>query len=188
MKKFLLGAFISAFLLACNNDKKEDKTVSTDTTSSPTSATTQGNGSFELLPMSDADIVKNYTAAFAKGDVDGMTANFDDNIQARWSNGDSIIGKKAVQDYYKGRVALIDSLNYSDQIFLPVNMLTEQTKYAPVGKWVLAWSFAHAKYKNGKKLNFWVHSANHINAAGKIDFIATYHDRTLIMSMSKGEL
>lgn len=186
MKKFLLGAFVSAFLFACNNDNKEDKTASTDATSSPATETKATNGGFELLPMSDADIVKNSTAAFAKGDIDGFSANFDDNVMARWSSGDSLAGKKAVQDYYKGRWALIDSFNYSDQILLPVNMLTEQTKYAPIGKWVLAWSFAHVKYKNGKKIDFWIHTANHLNDAGKIDFIAQYLDRGQIMAASKG--
>ena len=89
--------------------------------------------------------------AFAKGDIDGMTANYDDNVLYTWSSGDSLRGKKAVADYYKGRWALIDSFSYSDQILLPIMARVQQSNAAPPGKWVLAWAFAHVKYKNGKK-------------------------------------
>lgn len=182
MKKIFLGLFISAFLLACNNEKKEDKAASTEPAASAETKKMTGD---ELLPASDGDWVKTALTALSKGDVDGLTANYDDNIRFTWSSGDSLIGKKAVQDYYKGRWQLIDSLNYSDHIILPIKVNVQQSPAAPPGRWTLVWSSTHVKYKNGKKLNFWVHSVFHHNNAGKVDFAGQYIDRHPIMEATK---
>ena len=124
--------------------------------------------------------------AFGKGDVDGMTALYDDNIRYYWSSGDSIIGKKAVQDYWKSRWSIIDSLSFDEQITLPIQVNEPQVQSVQKGKWVLYWSRANVKYKNGKKLTFWLHNVNHFNDAGKIDFTSHYYDRVPIMEATKG--
>lgn len=182
MKKILFGVFISAFFIACS-DKAEEKPVSTETTVSSTDSEKTGD---ELLPVSEGDWAKTALAAFSKGDIEGMTANYEDNVLFQWSSGDSLRGKKAVQDYYQGRWKLIDSLSFSDHIILPVNMKVQQSSSAPIGKWTLVWSFAHVKYKNGKKLDFWVHNVYHHTSSGKIDFAGQYLDRHPIMEATKG--
>ena len=182
MKKVFLGMFITAFLLACNNEKKESN-ASTD--ASTTASSSDKKNADELLDISEGDVVKNSVIAFSKGDVEAMAANYADTILYLWSGGDSLRGKKAVQDYYKGRWNVIDSLYYSDHVVLPVKVNVQQSPFAPTGKWVLLWSFAHVKYKNGKKIDFWVHNVNHFNDAGKIDFIGQYLDRHPIMEASK---
>ena len=179
MKKVLFGIIISAFFIACSNEKKDDK-AATDA-----SATSDKKTTDELLDMSEGEGVKNSMIAWSKGDVEGMSANYDDNIRYQWSNGDTLLGKKAVQDYYTGRLKLIDSLNYSEHIILPIKMNVQQSQYAPTGKWVLHWAFAHVKYKNGKKLDFWIHSVNHFNDAGKVDYIGVYLDRHPIVEATK---
>jgi hypothetical protein len=68
---------------------------------------------------------------------------------------------------------------------VPLQVNMQQSMYAPVGKWVLAWTFAHVKYKNGKKLDFWVHNVYHYNSANKIDFVGQYMDRRPIMEAAK---
>jgi hypothetical protein len=183
MKKLLLGVIVSAILFACNNEKKDDAGTTASTTA--ITATDKKTGD-ELLDMSEADGIKSAMIAFSKGDVDGMTANYDDNIRYTWSGGDSLVGKKAVQDYYKGRWKLIDSLNFSEHIVLPVKVSVQQSQFAPTGKWVLHWALTHVKYKNGKKINFWLHSVNHYNDAGKVDFIGQYIDRHPILEATKG--
>jgi hypothetical protein len=115
-----------------------------------------------------------------------MTANFADTISYRWSNGDSLIGKKAVQDYWTNRLGILDSLSFSEQIVLPVNVHKAQSQYTPTGKWILYWSLVNVKYKNGKKLMFWSHSVNHLNTDGKVDLISIYQDRAPIMEATKG--
>ena len=181
MSKILLGVLLSTFLYACGNEKGETTTA----TNSNTADSSTKKSSSEILDMSEADGVKAGLIAFSKGDIEGMTANYDDNVRQIWSSGDSLVGKKAVIDYYKTRWGLIDSLSFSDHVVLPIRMSEQQSEYAPTGKWVLHWAFAHVKYKNGKKLDFWVHNANHYNDAGKIDIVGQYLDRHPLIEATK---
>ena len=182
MKKFLFGVLISTILISCA-DKAEEKT----TTETPAPTTETKKPATEVLDLSEADGVKAGLAAFTKGDIDGMTAGFDDNIRYIFSNLDSLVGKQAVKDYYSGRWKLIDSVMYSEQIYLPIRLNESQSpKYATLGKWVLSWGLAHVKYKNGKRISFWVHTDYHYNDAGKVDAVVQYIDRHQIMEATKG--
>ncbi len=181
MKKILLGVFLAAFLFACNNEKTE----STGTTDA-TAATTEVQTGDEILPMSEADGVKTSFAAFSKGDIDGMTANYDENIRFYWSGGDSLIGKKAVHDYYTGRWNLIETLEFAQHVVLPVKVNVSQAPGHTTGKWVLHWGNVNVKYKNGKKISFWVHNDYHYNDAGKIDVSIQYIDRQPLLEATKG--
>lgn len=184
MKKMFLLAAVAMLLFACSNEKKDD--AKTEGTSTSTMSSTDKKPAAELLDPSLADPIKKSFAAFAKGDIDGMTADYDDNIRYSWSGGDSAIGKKAVQDYYAGRRKLIESINFSGEIALPLQVNeSQQPKYAPNGKWVLYWTMADVTYKTGKKINFWMHNVNHFNDAGKIDFIGQYIDRYPIIEATK---
>ena len=183
MRKFLTGVAISIFLLSCNNAKKEEASKTADATE----ATAEKKAPAELLDMSSADVVKQSFDAFTKGDVDGMAANFADTIFYTWSAGDTIRGKQALVDYYKGRWKVIDSASVSETIVLPVQVNESQSKFAPTGKWVLYWGLWHVKYKNGKKIDFWMHNVNHFNDAGKVDFVGQYLDRQPIMEASKSK-
>lgn len=185
MKKLLLPIFAMALLYACSNEKKEEKPAATDSTAAATPAP-EKKAPTEILDLSVADEIKNSFAAFAKGDLDGMTAVFADDVRYTWSGGDSAIGKKAVRDYYAGRLKLIDSINYSEEIVLPLQVNEPQSKAVFPGKWVLFWAHTNVKYKNGKKISFWMHNTNHYNAAGKVDFVGQYIDRAPIMAATKG--
>jgi len=182
MKKFLFGVFVSAILLACSSDKAEDKTGSTDAAVSTDDKKTGD----EILAMSETEGVKRGLTAFSKGDIEGMTADYADTVFQLWSSMDSLRGKTAIQDYYKARWKLIDSINYSDHILIPMQLNVQQSSFAPTGKWILSWSFAHVKYKNGKKLDLWVHNVYHYNSANKIDFVGQYLDRAPILAATKG--
>lgn len=183
MKKILIAGTACLLLIACNNEKTDEaKMEGTSTTMSSTDKKPVS----ELLDLSFADPIKKSWAAFSKGDVEGMTADFADNIRYTWSGGDSAIGKKAVQDYYKGRLNIIESVTFSNEIILPIQVNeSQQPKYAPEGKWVLYWAQTDVTYKNGKKLTFWAHNVNHFNDAGKIDFVGQYLDRHPIAEATK---
>lgn len=183
MKKFLFGVFISVFFISCA--EKADESSTTETAASTTE--TKKAAPTEVLDISEADGIKAGFSALANRDVNAMTDNYDDNVVYRWSGGDSAIGKKAVADYWNGRLKLIDSLNFSEVILLPIKINESQSpQYAVVGKWVLAWNFTHVKYKNGKWLHFWVHTDYHYNDAGKVDRVIQYIDRHPIMEATKG--
>jgi hypothetical protein len=116
-----------------------------------------------------------------------MTANFDDNVRYFFSGGDSLIGKQKVKDYYTGRWKLIDSIMYSENVVLPIRINESQSpKYATPGKWVLNWTFAHVKYKNGKWIHFWIHTDYYFNDAGKVSTVVQYIDFHPIREATKG--
>ena len=182
MKKNFLLAMGCVLLFACNNEKKDDKKMGEGTTTAPSDAKKPAS---ELLDLSAGDLIKKSFAAFSKGDVAGMVADFDDNVRYTWSGGDSVIGKKAVADYYTARWKLIESIKFSDEIILPVQVNEPQSPAAPAGKWILYWTMADVTYKNGKNLKFWMHNVNHLNDAGKVDFVGQYMDRHPIMEATK---
>jgi hypothetical protein len=181
MKKILMGVFLSTFLIACNNEKTESTG-----TAEPVASTSETKTGDEILPISEADEAKNSLMAFSKGDVEGMTAQYDENAKYYWSSGDSLTGKKAIQDYYTGRWKLIDSLTILDQVVLPVKVNLSQSPGHSVGKWVLVWSNLQVKYKNGKTIRFWTHADYHYNDAGKVDVGIQYIDRNQILEATKG--
>lgn len=184
MKKIFHGVILSAFLflLSCNNEEKAGTTgdATADTANGKKPAT-------EMLDISEADGIKAAFAALGRGDIDAMTATYDDNARHFWSAGDSAVGKQAIKDYWNGRWKLIDSLTFSEVIVLPIRINESQSpQYATNGKWVLAWTFSHVKYKNGKKLDFWAHTDYYYNDAGKIANVIQYIDRYPIMEATKG--
>ena len=182
MKKFLFGVLISTIFISCA-DKAEEKTTS----ETPAPITETKKAATEVLDLSEADGVKAGLAAFTKGDIDGMTANFDDNVRYIFSGGDSLIGKQKVKDYYTGRWKLIDSIMYSENVVLPIRINESQSpKYATPGKWVLNWTFAHVKYKNGKWIHFWIHTDYYFNDAGKVATVVQYIDFHPIREATKG--
>ena len=182
MKKVLFGVIISAVLIACSNDKTEEKTVAAE----PPPAETK-KAATEVLDLSEADGIKAGSQALANKDVAGMTANYSDDVRYLWSAGDSLIGKQAVVDYWNGRMQIIDSINFLETIVLPLRVNESQSpKYAATGKWVMAWNLTHIKYKNGKKLTFWVHTDYHFDDAGKVNTVVQYIDRHPIMEATKG--
>ena len=186
MKKIFLIAIATIVLIACNSKKTDEKKSDGDTTKTSMSSMDKKPAT-EILDLSAADPISKSLAAFSKGDLDGMTADYADNIQYTWSNGDSLVGKQAVKDYYAGRWKLIDSISFSTDIRLPIMVNeSQQPQVAPPGKWVLYWTFTNVKYKNGKKIAFWQHSVNHFNDAGKVDFVGMYLDRNQIMEATKG--
>ena len=183
MKKIIPVIFIAAFLFACNNEEKKSETAATEVKTEGETA----KAPVELIMDSNfVNATKATMTAFQNKDVEGYTANMDDNIKFRWSNGDSLVGKQAVKDYYTGRFNIIDNISLSNPIFLPVMANQSPNGGAtPGGKWMLSWYMVHVKYKNSKELNFWVHNAQHYNSAGKIDESAQYMDRHPIIEATK---
>jgi hypothetical protein len=182
MRKFFFGVICSVLLIACDN-----KTDSATGNEPASVSSTDKKPATEVLDLKEADGVKASFAALSKGDVDAMLTNYADDAVHYWSGGDSAAGKTAIADYWKGRWKLIDSLTFSETIVLPIRINESQSpQYASPGKWVLAWTFSHVKYKNGKKLDFWAHTDYYFNEAGKVASVIQYIDRAPIMEATKG--
>lgn len=181
MKRIISLVLISAFLFACNNEKKEEAAATPEVKSDKPMAPVE-----LIMDSNFVNATKATMAAFQNKDIEGYTANMDDNIKFRWSGGDSLVGKQAVKDYYTGRFNIIDNIHFSNPIFLPVMANASPNGGAtPGGKWMLNWYQVDVKYKNGKAIKFWVHNASHYNAAGKVDESAQYIDRAPIMEATK---
>jgi hypothetical protein len=114
---------------------------------------------------------------FEAGDIDGWASTFAENIKYRWSAGDSLTGKAEVLKYWKDRRAnVIESLEFSNEIYLPVNV-NEPQSIESKGTWLLTWKKVKATYKNKESLTFWVHTDMHYNKDGQVDEIIQYIDR-----------
>ena len=176
MKMILFGLF-STLLVSCKPEAKKEEAAAVVPEKKPAT---------ELLDPALADPLRKSSDAFTRGDLDGFTADFADNMLYNWSSGDSLRGKQAVKDYYASRWKLIDSIKFVSQIFLPMQVNESPLKGVMTGKYIMQWTFANVKYKNGKKISFWFHAVNHLNEAGKIDFLSQYMDRAPIMEATKG--
>lgn len=140
----------------------------------------------ELLDISLSEPARKSLDAFSQMDLEGFTAEFADDINYTWSNGDSLRGKEAVKEYYAGRFKIIESISFTDHLFLPIQINESPTKSVAPGRWLLQWAYTHIRYKNGKKVDLWIHNVNHYNADGKIDFLGQYMDRYPILEATKG--
>ena len=178
MKQFLVGMMSFLLFTACNNPKPEETAeTSTDTTSKAQPA--------EFADAKYMAIGKSGIASMASGDIDGWASNWADNIVWQWNNGDSVAGKAAVVQYWKDRRAnTIDSIAFSDDIWLPVKVNQPQAN-EEAGIWLLGWYNVNAKYKTGKSMTQWMHMAQHFNANDKIDRIIHYMDKASVMEATK---
>jgi len=66
-------------------------------------------------------------------------------------------------------------------IWLPMKVNRPQQGPDMPGNWLLSWNMVDVKYKNGKKLSFWVHSLQHYNNNDKVDRYIQYIDRAPIV-------
>lgn len=179
MKKLLIPALACALFLACNNEKKEEAKSAENTAAETGKAKTPPQS--EFADMKYVDIGKKLLADMTAGNIDGWTDAYADNAKYRWSAGDSLDGKAAIIKYWKDRrTNVIDSINFFNQVNLPIKVNTPQAGVDRAGVWLLSWYGVSVKYKNGKKLMFYVHNDHHFDANDKIDESIQYIDRAPI--------
>ena len=161
MKQLLISICALFLILLCNNSMAQQAPA-------------------EFADAKYAEIGKKGIAALSSGDVDGWLAGYADNAVYLWNNGDSLAGKAAITEYWKKRrTEVLDSISFSNAIFLPVKVNKPQSVEAP-GVWLLCWYQVNALYKTGKKMNQWIHTDMHFDANDKIDRVIMYLDRAVI--------
>jgi hypothetical protein len=177
MRKIFILASAGFILLACNNSKTEADSKMSSETADSSSAKQQA----EFADAKYVEMGKTTLSAFEKGDIDAWLNGFADNAVYAWSAGDSLAGKNAIADYWKNRRAnVIDSIKFTNDIWLPIKVNTPQKGPDMPGVWLLSWYQVNVKYKNGKKLSFWVHNDFHYNDNDKVDRAVQYIDRAPI--------
>lgn len=179
MKHLFSWAVASLFLLACNDNKQAEAV-----TEAPAAATATP-GPAEFADARYSEIGKKATTALGAGNIDGWMADFADNAVYLFNNGDSIAGKPAITEYWrKRRTEVIDSLQFTNSIWLPVKVNQPQSIEAP-GVWLLSWYQVDVRYKTGKRITQWMHTDMHFDANDKIDRVIMYLDRAPILAATK---
>jgi len=177
MKKVFLWALCSSLFFACSNEKSTEAKME----ASPSAA----NAETKMAPVEFADakyieMGKKGLAALTAGDVSGFVNNYADNAVYVFNNGDSISGKAAITSYWtQRRTELMDSINFTDHIFLPIKVNQPQSVEQP-GVWLLSWYRVSTKYKTGKTMTQWIHTDLHFNGADQVDRVIQYLDRVPI--------
>ena len=175
MRKILLGACTCALLLSCGSDQQP-----ATETEAPAAATAAP------LPTEIADekyvaFGKNNLTAMSAGDIDAWMSAFGDSARYFFNGGDSLVGKAAIQAYWtKRRKEVIDSISFSEDIWLPVKVNQPQQAVHAPGVWLLGWYRTTVKYKNGKSMSQWMHVDYHFDANDKVDMVVHYVDRAPI--------
>ena len=179
MKKIISLATGCCILLACNNNPTEP-TAAAAKDSMSTAKQTEVPQS-EFADARYTDMGKKGLAQLGSGDITGWMDAYADNAIYRWSSGDSLVGKAAITDYWKNRRGkIIDTIQFSNDIWLPLKVNRSQKGPDVPGIWLLSWYQVNVKYKNGKKLQFWIHTDQHYDKNDKIDLVVQYMDRAPI--------
>ncbi len=174
MKKLMLLAISVSLFVACTTEIKHEK-------KNEPSAVEVKPQPAEFADMKYAEIGKKMIASLSAGDMAGYLSAYSDNAVYQFNNGDSLAGKAAISEYWtKRRTEFLDSLLFSNEIWLPVKVNQPQSVEAP-GVWLLAWYQVNAKYKTtGKRMVQWMHLDFHFDASDKIDRVVHYVDRVPI--------
>jgi ketosteroid isomerase-like protein len=178
MKKLFGWLICSALLFSCN---ESPKTAEQNDSKAGSDALASEKKDYEFADDKFIDIAKKHTAYLESGDIDGWMNDFSDNAVYRWNNFDSLAGKAAITDYWKKRrTDVIDSMSFTDAIWMSVKVNKPQAPGQLAGNYALSWYVVTAKYKTGKTMKQRIHTAFHFDANDKIDRVSQYLDRALI--------
>jgi len=181
MRKVLFSVLSAVLLFSCKDDKKEAEPGNEAKVKSTTATTDEKPMQSEFADARYTDMGKQMMADFAAGNIDAYGEYFADNAVYQWSSGDSLSGKKAIVDYWKGRRAnVVQTVQLSNDIWLPIKVNVPQRGPDVPGVWLIGWHQVKATYKNGKVLDFWVHQDMHYDANNKVDRLVMYMDRAPI--------
>lgn len=175
MKKMFLLVLCTALWVSCKKTESAEPVATTeakvDTTNPP---------QVEFADAKYTEIGKNYLAALSKGDTDAMMNVYADDANYYWNAGDSLVGKKAIADFWVNRRKnVIETISFKNDIWLPIKVNKPQ-KMEKTGIWLLSWYQVTAKYKGGKSMTQWMHMLYHFNDGDKIDQVNQYVDRVPI--------
>ena len=178
MKKLLFPIAMIIFLVACQDQAETSEPL--EGRGDTTAVSGQPMPS-EFADPKYMDMGKQLMQQFADENIDAYGEQFADNAVYLWSSGDSLTGKQAIVNYWKQRFTnVIDTIQMSNDIWLPIKVNQPQQGPDMPGVWLIGWHQVNVKYKNGKELQFWVHTDYHYNESDKIDRAIQYLDRAPI--------
>jgi hypothetical protein len=175
MMKPLLILFATSFLFfACRDEHQQ----------SPGSTMVKSMSEKPQAEFADAKFTtmgKQLMKEFETGDIQAFSNAFADNAVYAFSAGDSLVGRKAIFDFWqKRRHEAIKAIQFSNDIWLPIQVNQPQKGPDMKGIWLLNWYMANVTYNTDKSLTFWVHTDYHFNTENQIDRAVQYIDRAPI--------
>lgn len=183
MKKTVCFLFCAGLFCACNQNKGANNEASVKDSADQKMVSSRG---YDFAANNYIDLAKKGVEGLASGDVDAFTSVFADNAIYRWSGGDSLNGKAAISEYWKKRRSeVIESLSYSSQAWLPIQVTVPMYPGQLTGNYSLFWCIVNAKYKSGKSMTQRMHMVFHFDAQNKIDRVTQYLDRVPINEAMK---
>jgi len=160
MKKILFAPVVSLFILACNNEKKED-------------VASKGDADTKALYEKNLAVVKSAIAAFEKKDIEGWAANIADT--AKWSSptyGDTVSTKAHWKESLTAYANNWNDLKLTNSNFLPgVDSTTQQPDGSVrfYGVWV-------GTSKSGQQTSSKFYGSYDLNKDNKVVFADEYFD------------
>lgn len=167
MKNLLLFALTTIVFFGCQ-PKEEEKSEST-----------------EVLPVEFADpkyteMAKQSLRQLAEGDMTGFATGLADNAVFRWNNGDSLVSKQAIANYWQDRrTNAIDTIEYSNEAWLAIKA-NNPPKHIAKGVYVFSWAQFHVTYNTGASIDQNIHNVYQFDDQGKISGMIQYLDRAPI--------
>jgi ketosteroid isomerase-like protein len=166
MKKLVLTTAAGALFFACTQPKSE--------------AVVEAPKKVEFAEERYIDITKQSLTKLAEGDVDAFMNNFADNAVFSWNNGDSIVSKQAITNYWKDRRAnAIDTITFKNEAWLAIQANEPPTHLAK-GVYVFNWAMFTITYSTGKSVTMFIHNAFHFDNNDKVDRATQFVDRVPI--------
>lgn len=179
MKKLFLIVLCASLFVGC---KKETVTGPAKESAEKDSTATEAAAPIEFADAKYTEIGKKALEALSKGDVDAWMSNYADNAKYYWNSGDSLVGKPAIDKYWRDRrTNVIETITFEKDIWLPIKV-NEKGNIPMDGYWLLSWYKTTAKYKGGKSMTQWIHTTFHFDANDKIDMVDQYLDKSVIMA------
>lgn len=175
MKKLFLIVLCTSLFVGCKKEATTEPVVKDP-------AATEAVAPVEFADAKYTEIGKKTLDALSKGDMDAWMSNYADNAKYYWNSGDSLIGKPAIDKYWRDRrTNTIETISFEKEIWLPIKV-NEKGNIPLDGFWLLSWYKTTAKYKGGKSMTQWIHTTYHFDANDKIDMVNQYLDKSVIMA------
>jgi hypothetical protein len=134
----------------------------------------------EIADAKYIDISRDVLSTLSQGNLDGFINHFSANSIYRWNYGDSLVGRKAIYDYWKQRRnSVIDTITFSKETWLSIKA-NEPPSHVRPGIYALIWADFVVTYANGSSLNMNIHTVFGFDSNDSIVYTLQYLDRSLI--------
>ena len=173
MKKLFLFVLCASLFVGCKKEavvESAESTTEVGTTLAPV----------ELADAKYTAIGKKTLKDLSKGDMDAWMSNYADNAKYYWNRGDSLVGKPAIDKFWRDRRSnVIETITFAKDIWLPIKV-NEKGNVPMDSYWLLCWYQVTAKYKGGKTMSQYIHTCFHFDAKDKIDYVTQYVNMSAI--------